>query len=110
VVKMPFGKYKGRRLADLPDDYLDWLLTIDLRPFLRSAVAKEVARRVIDDQYRLPAFPPCPAPDVAADLVGAGLRSLSRRYHPDIGGTHDQMIRVTAVADWFRTLLRELKT
>jgi len=22
---MPFGKYKGEKLASLPDDYLDWL-------------------------------------------------------------------------------------
>lgn len=24
--KMPFGKYKGRFLKDLPDDYLKWLI------------------------------------------------------------------------------------
>lgn len=24
--EMPFGKYKGRRIADLPGDYLNWFL------------------------------------------------------------------------------------
>lgn len=26
IVKMPFGKYKGRILADLPISYLEWFL------------------------------------------------------------------------------------
>jgi exodeoxyribonuclease X len=26
VEQMPFGKYKGRRMADVPRDYFDWLL------------------------------------------------------------------------------------
>lgn len=25
-MKIPFGKYKGELLADIPDSYLDWLL------------------------------------------------------------------------------------
>ena len=24
--EMPFGKYKGTRLGDVPDDYLNWFL------------------------------------------------------------------------------------
>jgi len=26
-MRMPFGKYRGQRIADLPADYLEWLLT-----------------------------------------------------------------------------------
>jgi hypothetical protein len=32
-------------------------------------------------------------------------RAPARRYHPDVGGSHEQMIRVTAVADWLRALI-----
>lgn len=29
---MPFGKYKGEKLANVPASYLLWLLTEDLKP------------------------------------------------------------------------------
>lgn len=39
---MPFGKFKGILLADLPDGYLEWLVGLgDLREPLSSAVADE---------------------------------------------------------------------
>jgi uncharacterized protein (DUF3820 family) len=35
---MPFGKYRGWLLSELPDGYLQWLRTLsDLREPLRSA-------------------------------------------------------------------------
>ncbi len=37
-MRMPFGKYRGLDLEDLPDEYLEWLLSIDLREKLRSAL------------------------------------------------------------------------
>ena len=36
--EMPFGKHKGKRLADVPSDYLDWLIS---QPF-----GDKIARRV----------------------------------------------------------------
>lgn len=38
---MPFGKYRGVDVEDLPDHYLAWLLSIELRPALRDAVRRE---------------------------------------------------------------------
>jgi len=36
---MPFGKHKGRRIRDLPRDYLRWLLTrADISRSLRRAI------------------------------------------------------------------------
>jgi hypothetical protein len=44
-MKMPFGKYRGIPIEDLPDDYLDSLSTIDLRAPLQDAVEMESDRR-----------------------------------------------------------------
>ncbi len=38
-VVMPFGKHKGTAIADLPDDYCDWLLKQnDMDPYLLVAL------------------------------------------------------------------------
>ncbi len=39
ILKMPFGKHKGVRLADLPADYVHWLLNkAEIKDDLRAAV------------------------------------------------------------------------
>ena len=43
--QMPFGRWKGTRLRDLPADYFAWLETIETREPLRSAVKREAERR-----------------------------------------------------------------
>lgn len=42
---LPFGKYKGTPVNALPDDYLQWLSTRELRDPLRSVVARELRAR-----------------------------------------------------------------
>jgi len=44
---MPFGKFNGTPLADLPDEYLLWLgLLDDLRQPLLGHVLREMGRRL----------------------------------------------------------------
>jgi hypothetical protein len=44
--QMPFGKYKGTRIEEVPDDYLCWLKAeTELREPLRSVVDRELQRR-----------------------------------------------------------------
>ena len=51
---MPFGKYKGQDLSEVPDDYLLWLIgNIPLRDPLLSAVMGEITGRDL-------ALPPLP--------------------------------------------------
>ena len=38
---MPFGKYRGTSVTELPFDYLQWLTSIDLLDPLRTEVKKE---------------------------------------------------------------------
>jgi hypothetical protein len=44
---MPFGKYRGTLLSELPGDYLDWLASKldEWREPFHSALAAELARR-----------------------------------------------------------------
>ena len=105
---MPFGKYRGQPLSVLPDDYLAWLRTIELRQPLVSAVLDEVERRQGPQSGpRPPNRRGCPAPEVALELVGAGLKRLASKHHPDAGGTHEAMIGVTAAAEWLRARIQE---
>ena len=54
---MPFGKYKGHDLHELPDDYLLWMIAnIPLRDPLLSAVTEEITERDLE----LPALPTPP--------------------------------------------------
>ena len=45
-MKMPFGKYLGKPIQELPDDYLNWILeNLELRRPLRVALETEFERR-----------------------------------------------------------------
>ena len=38
--RMPFGKYKGVFLSTVPRDYIDWLLTRDIRRNIRERIVR----------------------------------------------------------------------
>jgi hypothetical protein len=99
VYTMPFGKFKGWPLPTVPDDYLSWLQTLDLREPLRSMVAEEVVRRSGAG----------PDPRIVEDIIAAGQRSIARRVHPDIGGSHEAMLAVRTAADWLYQRAAQLR-
>jgi len=46
--KMPFGKHRGERFADLPDDYIKWMLSpkaADMDPEILASARREANRR-----------------------------------------------------------------
>jgi hypothetical protein len=46
AVVMPFGKYKGRLISDIPQDYLEWFAdNVKAKPILAEAVAKVLGRK-----------------------------------------------------------------
>jgi uncharacterized protein (DUF3820 family) len=48
---MPFSKYKGHDLDELPDDYLLWVIAnIPLRDLLGSAITEEMALRGYEER------------------------------------------------------------
>lgn len=78
---MPFGKHKGKRLCDVPTDYLKWCLdNCDrMTPSLRNAIKHQLAK----------AEKPANVPSV--NVCHQWYRTLSREFHPDLGGSHEAM-------------------
>lgn len=101
---MPFGRYRGTPVRDLPDAYLEWLLALDdLREPIRSAVLAEHRRRATTtrDTRR----PGALDHEIAERLIAAGYRRLAREMHPDAGG---DPARFRALSETRDALLREL--
>jgi uncharacterized protein (DUF3820 family) len=46
AVVMPFGKYKGRLVSDIPEDYLEWFAdNVKTKPDLAAAVNMALGRQ-----------------------------------------------------------------
>jgi hypothetical protein len=44
-MKIPFGRWRNFEIEDVPQEYLQWLLRVDVREPLRSEVDFELNRR-----------------------------------------------------------------
>ncbi len=108
-MRMPFGKHRGYELSELPDGYLKWLSTLELHEPLKRAVDDEIYTRISRDaaQRAFGIMPSAPQVDrtTVEEIVGAGLRSLAKKYHPDLeGGSEEDMKRVNLAAAWLREM------
>lgn len=102
MTAMPFGRFRGTPLSELPPWYLEWLLSLDnLRDPLLSAVQAEVARRAAEEPP--PRKPPlAEVRQAATEIVAIGYHQLARRYHPDHGGSHQAMTSLNLAHEWLR--------
>jgi Putative quorum-sensing-regulated virulence factor len=102
---MPFGKFRGVFLADLPDEYLHWLYALDgLREPLHSAVDREWRIRFAEVQ---PAAPlPADVRPMVDEIITGGYRVLASRHHPDRGGETKTMQMINEAAAWLRRIVR----
>jgi hypothetical protein len=99
-VWMRFGKHKGRRVCDVPLDYLAWCLR-ELRgldPYLRGVMADSIRRREgADDE-------PADGGEVMAvgelrDRLRDWWRPIAFRNHPDRGGDAKVMAALNSARD-----------
>jgi Putative quorum-sensing-regulated virulence factor len=119
--RMPFGRHKNTPLDELPVDYLEWLLTRDLRDPLKSAAQAEWVRRERlkerngngnghqhqREEKREPPPPPPPPPPATMkatlkDVIDVGYRMLALKAHPDRGGSHSDMVKLNEAREWLR--------
>ncbi len=100
---MPFGKFKGVAVCDLPSDYLSWLSeNVNLREPLRSAVFSEIEDRECGDRGAVEPgislwIDETDIP-VAREIIDRGRRAAARVHHPDAGGSTKIMQRFNSVA------------
>src|SRR5262249_52954793 len=112
-MKMPFGKHKGHHLAELPNNYIEWLMGRDLHSPLAEAVRREYDLRRRNGEYdqhqkqqyehkqRQEYGRPqgrawgsgAPALVLRTDdlqivrqIIDAGYKAVARTLHPDVGG------------------------
>ena len=108
---MAFGRYRGEPLSAIPTDYLDWLVTVDLRPPLRVAVERELRIREDAERERRTATGPVgPVLDpetaaVAERIIRDGYRVAAMESHPDRGGDTQEMQAVNEAIETLRSLL-----
>ena len=109
--RMPFGKHRGAPLSAIPVDYLRWLITIEIKPWLRAEVEAEIAARGASHrQSRASGAPPIGSgvpvrPELGIALVDAGRKALALRHHPDRGGDPVLMAALNDAADKLRAWL-----
>lgn len=85
AVIVTFGRHQGKHIKDIPTSYLDWMLSkvdnlsttqmeliLDEIEYRESLIAKPIASHV---------------PDRLQEVY----RALSKKYHPDVGGSKEAM-------------------
>lgn len=90
--KMPFGKYAGTAVNDLPDTYLVYAIrTFSLPDELRNSLAFELLDRIgFDHSFNI----------VECEKRYASIRKkLAVKYHPDKGGSNEAMQAVNEFYD-----------
>jgi hypothetical protein len=106
---MPFGKYKGVEVIDLPDSYICWLIDeVDLFGQLHLEVQREYFQRLHQAESRNDGATIRIAPadvELARLIVNHGYRSASKLFHPDAGGDPAMMVRLNAVVESLRSQL-----
>jgi hypothetical protein len=108
-MRMPFGKFRGERLEDLPYSYLEWLHELDdLHEPLRSHLNRVWRERFDEEESEAPPrqTPPPDFPDeeraLVRELLEAGYRTLALKYHPDCGGSTQAMQRLNTLMNKLR--------
>jgi hypothetical protein len=97
-----FGKYKGKRLEDVPLDYLAWVLNTctNASPYLREEIRRILAAEAESTAKQQDAL-------CSPGLVSQWYRQLAREYHPDHGGTHEAMKAVNRGRELLLHLMEE---
>jgi hypothetical protein len=110
--RIPFGKFRGQRLGDVPTEYLTWLWNENIvqEPSLAYAIGLELdyrAGRQPEDPPPEPEPPPRPRRRRARARLklAAAVEPIIAQWHPDRGGNLVVMQAINDAADKLRELL-----
>jgi hypothetical protein len=84
-VILKFGKYEGWDLADVPDDYVDYMAQQKRKDL--QLWAEEQQRRELMREAEL---------SMIEKVIKVGYRTLAQQYHPDRGGDEETMRQLNA--------------
>ena len=105
---MPWGKYRGWPIEDVPTGYLVWCLEeSNIAEPHRTAIREELMDRLDLEipsaaPYTVLGLPPGELAPAFRDMLVAGYRALALKAHPDRGGDTETMQTVNRVRDWCR--------
>lgn len=109
---MPFGKYKGIDVREIPDDYLEWVwrectvTSLWLKRYLEQMFgpmpnqAEPEVKRVYESQTKVMIL-------IDGVMKNWG-RRLTLKYHPDRGGSHEQMLVVNEAVESLKKAIQEV--
>lgn len=92
-----FGKYKGSDLQDLPEEYLSWLIENKKQDL--AVYEAEVLRRERVEAGQM---------SMVEQIAKTGFRELSKKLHPDTGGSVTEFQALQAGMEQMKMLLKEL--
>jgi Putative quorum-sensing-regulated virulence factor len=113
AIKMPFGKYRGKRLAKVPTDYLVWCRDScsTVTDELRALIVQELARREdlppAEEGAATTSRGPTMSPlgQMLAGNARMLFKNLAMKYHPDRGGSDVAMTALNEFHDQVQELL-----
>lgn len=75
-----FGKYKGWHIDDVPSTYLAYAIEeFSLTPDMQEAIKNELSCRFATNRQ------------LQSSSIRDAYRRISKKYHPDVGGSHEAM-------------------
>jgi hypothetical protein len=81
MMRMPFGKYRGYEVEEIPINYLEWLWeNVELYGQLENEVGDIVE-----------GVPPFLVPGASENHIKNVYRRMARKWHPDHGGNKEAM-------------------
>lgn len=112
---LKFGKFKGQDVYDIPLSYLKWLIeNVPLFPSLRYEVIQRLNDESIEYEPLEPkvdystgttARRPHSTTPMQQEIIKAGFRECVKRYHPDMGGTNEEMRLLNEANDALKSLI-----
>ncbi len=95
---MSFGKYAGTALADVPEDYLNWL--IDTKKKEIDGYQDELDHRARAEEASM---------SMVDRIAQEGFKAMAKKLHPDKGGSTSEFQNLTASFEHLKEILTEVK-